>query len=331
MAGLAAALVAVAACGPTVPSPSPTMAPESDAPPPSVDTGLSVLTGPWRPAPVEVDPGLVTAIESVCKNQADPALEASLENVPVALVDARGDSLVSLILADDHVAFECRVKVENLGGVPTTTILVPPTRLVPDATVPAEDGSIRVISHNRVDEDTGARSILIGRVGSDAAGVIAGFPDESEVEASMAGGWYAAWWPGVVEPNAIAAVDRQNVAIAGVPTPETEIQGRVGPASWWVDPAAAPLPPDVTAIPALISEEACASGQPPEGRVLEPQVFSSETAVLINIWIRRQLTGQDCQSNPVVPLEITLPEPLGGRQLLDGSDVPPRDATVPAE
>jgi hypothetical protein len=331
LVSLAVVLLAVAACDATVSSPSPTVPPEASAPPPSVDAGVGLLTGPSRPASVPVDPNLVTAIEFVCKNPADTNLKAIIEDVPVALVDARGDSLVSLILADEHQAYECRVSVEVLGGVPTATILVPPTRLDPDATLPVEDGTIRVVSHNRVDEDTGSRTILIGRVGSDAARVVAGFPDESEVEASMADGWYYAWWPGPDEPNSIAAVDRQSIAIAGVDEPQAEVQGRVGPASWWVDPAAVPLSPDATSIPALISEIACASGQPPEGRVLEPQVFSSEQAVLVNVWIRQQLTGQDCPSNPVVPLEITLPEPLDGRQLLDGSEVPPRDAAAPAD
>jgi hypothetical protein len=269
------------------------------------------------------------AIEFVCKNPADPNLKAAIEAVPVALVDARGDSLVSIILADEHVAFECRVKTEMLGGELGATILQPPMRLVPDATLPVEEGTIRVVSHNRVDEDTGSRTILIGRVGSDAAGVIAGFPGDSEVEASMAEGWYYAWWPGVDEPNAIAAVDRQNVAIAGVDDPETDIEGRVGPAAWWVDPAAVPLDPAATTIPALIRERECASGQSPEGRVVDPVVFAATDAFLVNVWVR--IAPGDCPANPEFPIEVGLPEPLGGRQLLDGSEIPPRDASVPPE
>jgi hypothetical protein len=326
-ASLAAVFLAVAACGSTLPSSPPT--PPESAAPPSVDNGPAILGGPWRPAPVSVEPNLVTAIEFVCKNSADPDLKAAIENVPVALVDARGDSLISIILADEHVAFECRVKTEMLGGELTATVLQPPTRLAPDATLPVEDGTIRVVSHNRVDEETGSRTILIGRVGSDALGVIAGFPDESEVEASMAGGWYYGWWPGVDEPNAIAAVDRQNVSIAGVNDPEAEIEGRVGPASWWVDPGAGPLDPASTTIPALIRERDCASGQSPEGRVAGPVVFASADAFLVNIWVR--IAPGDCPSNPEFPIEISLPEPLGERQLLDGSEIPPRDASGPPE
>ena len=105
----------------------------------------------------------------------------------------------------------------------------------------------------------------------------------------------------------------------------------MGPASWWLDPAAAPLSPDATTIPALITERACASGQPPGDRVVAPEVFSSEAAILATVWIRRQQGGQDCQGNPAVPLEIELGQPVGDRQLLDGSEIPPRDASRPPE
>ncbi|HET9347173.1 MAG TPA: hypothetical protein VFO05_15890 [Candidatus Limnocylindrales bacterium] len=323
-AGLAAVLLAVAACGPTVSSPSPT--PPQNAGPPSVGTGIAILGGPWRPAPVAVEPNVVTEIESACRNPADPDLRAAVEAVPVAVVDARGDSLVSVILADEHVAFECLVRTELLGGELGTTVLQQPTRLVPDATLPVEDGTIRVVSHNGVDEDAASRTILVGRVGSDAAAVIAGFPDASEVEASLAAGWFYAWWPGVEVLNAISAVDRQNVAIAGVDDPAAAIEGRVGPAAWWVDPAAGPLDPATTTIPALIRERECASGQSPEGRVVDPAVFASEDAFLVNVWVR--IAPGDCPSNPEFPIEISLPEPLGDRQLLDGSEIPPRDASV---
>lgn len=329
---IVAALLVVVACDPTIALRTPTPEPaESESPAASIDDAAARLTDPWRPAPLPVDENLVAAIEFICKNPADPSLKAAIENVPVALVDARGDSLVSLILADDHVAFECRVRVENLGGVPTATIIEPPSRLVPDSTAPVEDGTIRVISHNWVDEDSGSRTILIGRVGGDAFRVIAGFPDESEVFASMDNGWYYAWWPGVDEPNSIAAVDRRSISIEGIDKPQTEVQGRVGPVEWWLDPAAAPLSPDAMSIPAIISELACTSGQPPGDRLLEPVVFESPDAILVNLWARKLEGGGDCQGNAGGPIQIPISAPVGERGLLDGSSIPPRDATKPPE
>jgi hypothetical protein len=48
-------------------------------------------------------------------------------------------------------------------------------------------------------------------------------------------------------------------------------------------------------------------------------------------WVRRLPGNQECPRNPDLPVEITLPEPLGDRKLVDGSTIPPRDATVPAD
>ena len=327
-----AVLLVAAACEPTVVAPTPSSEHgASEAPAASIDNATALLGGPWRPAPLPVDENLVAAIEFICKNPADPSLKAAIENVPVAVVDARGDSLVSLILADDDVAFECRVRVENLGGVPTATIIEPPSRLVPDATNPIEDDAIRIVSHNRVDEDFGSRTIAFGRVGIDADHVQVGFDDDTEVRASMDNGYFYAWWPGVNQVGAIVAVDRRSVAMNGVEDAAAQVEGRVNPASWWLDPAAAPLSPDATVIPGLAMELACASGQPPGDRLVDPQVFTSDLAILVNVWIRKLQGGQDCQGNPTAPIEIKLNEPVGDRQLLDGSEIPPRDATKPPE
>jgi hypothetical protein len=327
-AALAAAILVASGCGPDTVIPTPPAA--SGTPSASAsENPTALLAAPWGPAPLSVEPTLVTAVEFACKNPADPDLKAAIERLPVALIDARGDSLVSLVLADDHVAFECRVGVEDLGGTPTVTLVEPPSRLVPDATAPIEPGGIRIVSNNRVDEDRGSRSIALGRVASGAEGVIVALGDDSEIEASIENGWFLAWWPSPDVPGEIAAVNEDGAAISSVKNPDVQVEGRVGPAFWWLDPAAAPLSPDATTIPALISERACASGQPPGDRVVAPEVFTSADAILATVWIRKQQGGQDCQGNPAVPLEIPLGEPVGNRRLLDGSEIPPRDASVP--
>jgi hypothetical protein len=325
---LVAALSALVACGPSDPSPPP------EASAPSESTGAALpsdpvtaqLTGPWRPSPIELPDDLRSSAEYVCRNPANPAVLAAIKDLPIAVSDARGGGLASLLFADGDIAFECRVKLEMVGPGLGATILEPPSRL---AAGDAPADAITIVSDNRVEDDGGARTVLIGRVAPDPYRVVASFDDQSEVVASLGNGWYTAWWPGLDRPGGVGALDRKSVVVTSAPDPHAEVEGRAGPAAWWVDPTALPLSPDATTIPALIMEEACASGRPPEARVLEPTVFSSETAVLVSVLVRRQPGAQDCQGNPAVPLEIHLAEPLGSRRLLDASEVPPRDASKP--
>jgi hypothetical protein len=317
------------ACSPAVPSPS--AVPSASGPVDPDAAAHAMLTGPWQPAPVLVDENLLFSIAYVCRNAGDPAVVAALADVPVAVVDARGGALASVILADDNIAYECRLKFEMVGDGLGATIIDGPSRLEPGAIVPVEDDGIRVVSHTRVDEESGARTLLIGRVGPDASSVSVAFNDETEVTASKDNGWFLAWWPDSRQPSGIAALDTKNVVVDTVPSPTTEVEGRVGPAAWWIDPAAIPLSPKATKIPGLIREQGCASGRSPEGRVLDPAIFSADDAMLVTFWVRRPSGNQECPRNPDFPVEITLPEPLGDRKLLDGSAIPPRDATVPAD
>lgn len=107
---------------------------------------------------------------------------------------------------------------------------------------------------------------------------------------------------------------------SATPSPST------GPASWWVDPTELPLSDDAEVIRGFIRERACASGRSPEGRVLEPTIEYGADSIVITYMV--EMRPGDCPGNPSLPVEIRLVEPLGGRMLLDGSEDPPRDATM---
>ena len=96
-------------------------------------------------------------------------------------------------------------------------------------------------------------------------------------------------------------------------------------ALWWVDPAEPPSP-DARVVRALLMEQACAGGRPPEGRVLPPRIEYQVDAVIVTYFV--EPLGGRCPSNPAFPVEIQLAEPLGARALLDGSSNPPRSALV---
>jgi hypothetical protein len=117
-------------------------------------------------------------------------------------------------------------------------------------------------------------------------------------------------------------MDRNGQCRAQIALPEG-----IGRATWWLDPAAGPPGEDATELSAIIVEQACASGQPPVGRVLAPAVVYGEDVITITIAVR--VIGGDCPGNPLFPLTIQLAEPLGDRALLDGSVFPPRDASQP--
>ena len=98
-------------------------------------------------------------------------------------------------------------------------------------------------------------------------------------------------------------------------------------AQWWLDPDGAVVTPETTKLAVLLRERACASGKPPDGRVMEPTIVTTTESVAIAIGVQKQLTGQDCPGNPAFALEIELPEAVGARELLDASEFPFRPVT----
>lgn len=87
--------------------------------------------------------------------------------------------------------------------------------------------------------------------------------------------------------------------------------------------------PEARALELLVQERECASGRDAEGRI---QVDVEETAeqVLLRIAVRPLGGAQNCPSNPATPFTVELSEPLGDREVVDGSLVPPRPLTVTA-
>lgn len=94
----------------------------------------------------------------------------------------------------------------------------------------------------------------------------------------------------------------------------------LGVVSWRLDPEAAPLTPETTSIPLLVTELACVSGQPIGDRLVGPEVLMTEQEVLIAFGARPLPGGGDCRDNPEQPVMVQLPEPLGDRVVRDGMD-----------
>lgn len=95
-----------------------------------------------------------------------------------------------------------------------------------------------------------------------------------------------------------------------------------------LDPAFPPPNADTTTIHLIVHEQACASGQLPGDRLLEPQVIETDTEVLLGFGAVRVVGGAGCAGNlGGTPLTIELASPLGERTIADGTYLPPRPIT----
>jgi hypothetical protein len=111
--------------------------------------------------------------------------------------------------------------------------------------------------------------------------------------------------------------------------PTISLADGLGEAEWAFDPAQPQPGPATQVFDALVTEMACNSGQPADGRIVGPQLVKSPDTMLVIFAVRPRPGGQDCQGNPSTRVSVELGEPLGNRKLLDGSRLPPGDPTQP--
>jgi hypothetical protein len=95
------------------------------------------------------------------------------------------------------------------------------------------------------------------------------------------------------------------------------------PASWWLDPTGGDQSRSAE-LRVLASGWGCASGQPTGDRLQPPAVEEDGARVVITFTARAADGFQNCPSHPPTPYVVELDEPLGTRELLDGSFWPPR-------
>ncbi|MBE1878954.1 hypothetical protein [Myceligenerans pegani] len=103
--------------------------------------------------------------------------------------------------------------------------------------------------------------------------------------------------------------------------------GGLGDAIVALDPGAPPDPAAMT-IDLLVTEVACASGEPADGRIEVDHLAELEDRIEIVIGVRPQSGGQNCPSNPPTPFTLELDAPLGDRTIVDLAVHPAREVTV---
>lgn len=128
-------------------------------------------------------------------------------------------------------------------------------------------------------------------------------------------------WVAVVQ--VLADGDRVQAESVSRCTPQAHRDGALT-AYWWPT-GSAPSAQDTT-IEVAVQEDSCDSGRGPDGRLLEPHVRTTDDAVTVTFFVepREGDDAQTCESHPPATTEIHLDEPLGDRELLDGSTYPAR-------
>jgi hypothetical protein len=90
--------------------------------------------------------------------------------------------------------------------------------------------------------------------------------------------------------------------------------------SWRLDPAHEPKPEDTT-LRVLVTEQAFASGQKADGRVLPPDLHLDDDQLVLTVFVTPRKGYQTGSRAPEAPVRVALPEPLGSRRLVDGAVV----------
>jgi hypothetical protein len=102
--------------------------------------------------------------------------------------------------------------------------------------------------------------------------------------------------------------------------------------SWRLDPTQQP-DPEATVLRVLVTEQTFSGAQYAHGRVLAPDLYFDGEQLLLTMFVTPRPGFQNRAPNPETPVRITLPNPLGQRQLVDGAlygaTAPGGSATAP--
>jgi hypothetical protein len=158
--------------------------------------------GRWRPSPIRPSSVVAAAVEAACR------ADGLVGDAPLAVLDARGEGLFTLVFGGDAPAL-CRAAMADPDAEPAVVVRA----IVDDASPDAEPEHLGGHDLEPVDAATRPRNVLVGRVGDGVPEVSVNHDDATWTDASIGNGWYAVWWPLAKEAIGVAAVDRRNTVI----------------------------------------------------------------------------------------------------------------------
>jgi hypothetical protein len=175
----------------------------------SLGTGATSAFAGWTAKPTAPAPGQLHAAAAACQ-----ASQSPVAGLPLELADTRGPYTFS-IYADAENSATC-IKgpsfISASGSGSSAPITVP-------------DGQIDLSSSHQTDRSGQAFSFADGRTGAGVSGVTLVLADGTTVQATVANGWYLAWWP-----SGQAAKSAQITTSAGTTTEPFNSPGAGGPA-----------------------------------------------------------------------------------------------------
>lgn len=158
--------------------------------------------------------------------------------------------------------------------------------------------------------------------GTQQAGVLLGDPGVTEMDLSTAEyaslewqgeSWQVGGWGGTCGARPALPVEDGWVSVA--------LPDGTDPQNQSADQARSTA--ETATLDLMVSEIDCTSARDPEPYLAEPVVVETEQAVTVYWTTELPTGGADCPGNPWVPRSLTLQDPLGDRELLDGSSYPP--------
>lgn len=88
--------------------------------------------------------------------------------------------------------------------------------------------------------------------------------------------------------------------------------------SWRLDPGQELLP-TTTALRILVTEQTYSGAQRAHGRVLAPDLYADAEELVLTMFVTPKPGFQVRAPNPETPVRVTLPDPIGVRELVDGA------------
>jgi hypothetical protein len=147
------------------------------------------LAEPWQAVPFDLDPATLAAAVAACRNVMGPGQALP----PLVVVDARGANTVIVAYGLGGNTADCSVvrddsgRFSSMGGSAGSTMGEPPIG----------QGEVRSRGMSTTSVGGGIQATyVVGVAGPAVAAVEVVIPGGPRVRASLANGWFAAWWPG---------------------------------------------------------------------------------------------------------------------------------------